>query len=177
MTSFKVQGSNLLRSVGVSLASFLLISHRFRELGFEYWADPSNRDTNFITWQSNGMPTSTLSASAMGPDPDGTGVSQRLISEEPMAIILNLAISRMFPTFHTRLVFAHRRSAANWQTITLPSMEFPAYMLIDYVRVYQRSGQINIGCDPVDYPTANYINAHLSDYTSKDCEHDSVEIN
>ena len=105
MTSSKVQGSNLLRLVGVSLASFLLISHHFHELGFEYWADPSNRDTNFITWQSDGIPTAQLTASAMGPDPDGTGVSQRLISEEPMAIILNLGISGMFPSFHTKLVF------------------------------------------------------------------------
>jgi hypothetical protein len=39
----------------------------------------------------------------MGPDQGstGTGVSQRLISEEPMAIILNLGISRMFIYLHT----------------------------------------------------------------------------
>jgi hypothetical protein len=45
----------------------------------------------------NGVPTSKLEAGAMGSD-QGTGgtlVSQRLISEEPMSIILNLGISRM----------------------------------------------------------------------------------
>jgi hypothetical protein len=26
-------------------------------------------------------------------------------------------------------------------------------MYIDYVRVYQRTDMINIGCDPDDYPT------------------------
>jgi Beta-glucan synthesis-associated protein SKN1/KRE6/Sbg1 len=46
-------------------------------------------------------------------------------------------------------------------------MEFPAVMLVDYVRVYQRSGQTNVGCDPSDYPTAAYINNHLDSYTSK----------
>ena len=30
----------------------------------------------------------------------------------------------------------------------------PNYMYIDYVRVYQRTDMINIGCDPDDYPTA-----------------------
>ena len=30
-------------------------------------------------------------------------------------------------------------------------------MLVDYVRVYQRNGETNIGCDPKDYPTADYI--------------------
>jgi hypothetical protein len=57
-------------------------------------------------------------------------------------------------------------SIDNWQPINLASMEFPAVMLVDYVRVYQRSGQINIGCDPSDYPTAEYINTHLDSYTS-----------
>lgn len=28
---------------------------------------------------------------------------------------------------------------------------------IDYIRVYQRTGQINIGCDPPGYPTTDYI--------------------
>lgn len=45
-------------------------------------------------------------------------------------------------------------------------MIFPAIMQIDYVRVYQRSGATNIGCDPKDYPTADYINSHTEAYSS-----------
>ena len=55
---------------------------------------------------------------------------------------------------------------ANWQTIDLSSMQFPGVMLIDYVRVYQRQGHTNFGCDPNDRPTAGYINDHLDAYTS-----------
>lgn len=58
----------------------------FKTLGFEYWANPSNRNEGFITWQSNGQPTYRIGATAMGPD-QGTGGSQvgaRLIPEEPM---------------------------------------------------------------------------------------------
>ena len=40
-------------------------------------------------------------------------------------------------------------------------MLFPGEMKVDYVRVYQRKNEINIGCDPKDYPTAKYINDHL----------------
>lgn len=40
-------------------------------------------------------------------------------------------------------------------------MLFPGEMKVDYVRVYQRKDEINIGCDPKDYPTAKYINDHL----------------
>ena len=55
----------------------------FKTLGFEYWANPKNRDEGFITWQSNGQPSVRMGASAVGPDPE-TEVSQRLIPEEPM---------------------------------------------------------------------------------------------
>lgn len=34
---------------------------------------------------------------------------------------------------------------------SLPLAEFPAHFRIDYVRVYQKKGQKNVGCDPKDY--------------------------
>lgn len=46
-------------------------------------------------------------------------------------------------------------------------MVFPAEMLVDYVRVYQRDGETNIGCNPPDYPTADYINNHFDAYASE----------
>lgn len=66
--------------------------------GFEYWANPQNRGEGFITWMSGGQPTIRMGASAVGADTsaDGSGVSERLIPEEPMSIILNLAISCAF---------------------------------------------------------------------------------
>lgn len=39
-------------------------------------------------------------------------------------------------------------------------------MMIDYVRVYQRTDSQNVGCDPKDYPTADYIEKHMEAYTS-----------
>lgn len=44
---------------------------------------------------SGGQPTVRMGAGAVGADPlpDGSGVSERLIPEEPMSIVLNLAIS------------------------------------------------------------------------------------
>jgi hypothetical protein len=67
--------------------------------------------------------------------------------------------------FASNLTFFPVRTA-NWQTINLASMQFPALMQIDYVRVYQRKGSHNIGCNPQNYPTADYINRHLDAYTS-----------
>ena len=44
-------------------------------------------------------------------------------------------------------------------------MTFPAYMYVDYVRVYQREGldtDQSIGCDPSKRPTADYIAKYVS---------------
>ena len=37
---------------------------------------------------------------------------------------------------------------------------------MDNVRVYQRKGQTNIGCDGKDRPTQQYINDHITAYSS-----------
>lgn len=46
------------------------------------------------------------------------------------------------------------------------TMIFPAELRFDYVRVYQRKGSTNVGCDPAGYPTMEYINNHIDAYTS-----------
>ncbi|CAA7270511.1 unnamed protein product [Cyclocybe aegerita] len=121
----------------------------FKTFGFEYWSDPNDRQAGYVNWQVDGARSHRVSATAVGPDQgsDGSGVGQRLIPEEPMAIVLNLGIS------------------SNWQTIDLSSMMFPAELKFDYVRVYQRKGQTNVGCNPKDYPTTEYINNHMKAYT------------
>ena len=54
----------------------------------------------------------------------------------------------------------------SFQTVDLSTLTFPNEMHIDYVRVYQRDGQTNIGCSPPDYPTADYIANHPVAYSS-----------
>lgn len=43
-------------------------------------------------------------------------------------------------------------------------MMFQTEMHVDYVRVYQRKGHSNMGCDPKDFPTADYINRQFDAY-------------
>ncbi|ESK85953.1 glycoside hydrolase family 16 protein [Moniliophthora roreri MCA 2997] len=124
---------------------------RYVTYGFEYWADPNNRDDGFITWQVDGKPTVTMRPPSVGPDkgPGGSMVDQRLIPEEPMHIIMNLGISR------------------SWTTILPETLQFPAEMKFDYIRIYQRRGHENIGCDPEGYPTTEYIRNHLDQYMNR----------
>jgi len=95
-------------------------------------------DSGYITWVSDNKATWTLNAAGMGAD-DTVQISARPVSQEPMYLILNLGMSQ------------------NFGKIDLAHLTFPANMYIDYVRVYQRKGEQNVGCDPPDFPTAAYI--------------------
>ncbi|KAG7095496.1 hypothetical protein E1B28_006235 [Marasmius oreades] len=124
-------------------------NQRYVTYGFEYWSDINDRDNGHITWQIDGKQSVTLRPGVVGPDTGagGSQVGQRLVPEEPMAMVLNLGISQ------------------NWQNIRLNTLKFPAEMAFDYVRIYQRKGQQNIGCNPKDYPTTDYISRHLDQYS------------
>lgn len=54
----------------------------------------------------------------------------------------------------------------SFQTVDLANLPFPSKLRIDYVRVYQREGEINLSCDPKEYPTAEYIDSHLNAYSN-----------
>jgi len=136
----------------VSAVSYLdnadYAGNSFQTYGYELWSDPSHRDQGYITWSVGNTKTWTLHASAIGPDAD-TGVQQRLIAEEPMSIVLNFGMSPGF------------------QGQDFKNLKFPSQMLVDYVRVYQRTDHpLNVGCDTTSHPTADYINKHANAYNN-----------
>ena len=48
--------------------------------------------------------------------------------------------------------------SSNFGFVDIEHLTFPAYMRVDYIRVYQPENAINVGCDPAEFPTAEYIN-------------------
>ncbi|KAI5480337.1 glycoside hydrolase family 16 protein [Pseudohyphozyma bogoriensis] len=120
----------------------------FQTYGFEY--TPSARNgygTGEVTWAQGGEKMWRLSDLAMDANA-AANVSERVVTSEPMYIIMNLGMS---PTFGT---------------VDLDAMSFPVYMRIDYVRVYQDSDNVNVGCSPPDYPTAEYIAAYPEQFNN-----------
>ncbi|KZO93672.1 glycoside hydrolase family 16 protein [Calocera viscosa TUFC12733] len=117
--------------------------------GVEYWSNPSNRGEGYVTWVADGQRTWNMPAAAIGADPISE-ISERIVSEEPMSMVLNFGMSSGF------------------QGQDFTRLQFPATFYIDYVRVYQRtsvSGNPSYqSCDPASYPTATYINEHLNAY-------------
>ncbi|KAL0243411.1 hypothetical protein I308_105377 [Cryptococcus tetragattii IND107] len=121
-------------------------SGKFGIYGFEMFSDPNNRNSGYITWVADGKKSWTMYPAAVGPL-SSMNIGQRLISEEPMAMVINFGMSN------------------NFQAIDLNHLTFPAEMHVDYMRVYQRS-EGRIGCDPDDRPTAAYIKKHPNAYNN-----------
>ena len=63
-------------------------------------------------------------------------------------------------------IIANLGMSYNFGPIDLDHLPFPVHMRVDYIRVYQPSNARNVGCDPPDFPTADYINRHIEAYTN-----------
>ncbi|KIY45768.1 glycoside hydrolase family 16 protein [Fistulina hepatica ATCC 64428] len=116
----------------------------FAVYGFEY---VPGFDDAYISWINNGALAWTLNVAGMGAD-DRVEIAARPVPQEPMYIIANLGMS------------------TNFGYVDLDHLTFPTTMRIDYIRVYQRSDRLNIGCDPDDFPTAAYIAKYSEAYSN-----------
>ncbi|WOO82796.1 Beta-glucan synthesis-associated protein KRE6 [Vanrija pseudolonga] len=130
----------------VDNAVYANVSGQFRSFGVEWSADLTNRQNGYVGWINQGKPAWQMFPAAVGPNPR-VEIGQRLISEEPMALIFNLGMSN------------------NFDLVRFNDMIFPNEMRIDYVRVYQKEGG-SVGCDPPERPTADYINRHINAYSN-----------
>ncbi|KAJ7678229.1 beta-glucan synthesis-associated protein [Mycena polygramma] len=121
-----------------------LLDNCFSVYGFEY--QPGYNDA-YISWISDGKLAWTLKAPGMAADTQ-TEIAARPVPQEPMYILANLGMS------------------TNFGTVDLEHLTFPTTLSLDYVRVYQYADSVNIGCDPPDFPTADYINTYIDAYTN-----------
>lgn len=64
-------------------------SGEFTVFGFEYSANVEQREKGYIQWVADGKPSWRMNADAVGPNPR-TEVGRRIVSEEPMYLIINL---------------------------------------------------------------------------------------
>ncbi|KAH8824012.1 glycoside hydrolase family 16 protein [Flagelloscypha sp. PMI_526] len=116
----------------------------FTSYGFQY---KSGYDDAYITWMNDGKTAWRLNAGGMAADPI-VGIAARPIPQEPMYILFNLGLSEGFGA------------------IDFANLVFPTSMKVDWVRVYQEDGKQNYGCDPKDFPTADYISQYQEAYTN-----------
>lgn len=107
----------------------------------------SGFDDAYIEWINDGKAAWLLQGEGLGPD-SAVEISTRPIPMEPLYLIVNLGMS------------------TNFGTPDFEHLVFPAVMSVDYIRVYQDPAKINVGCDPEDFPTMEYINTYIEAYTN-----------
>ena len=113
----------------------------YQKYAFEY--TPGQGSKSNIGWFVGDEPTMSMTGDAIGPNGN---VGARLISEEPMSVVLNLGMSN------------------SWTQIDWDHLKFPTAMRVDYVRWYQKKGQRSVTCDPVGWETTGYIEKHAKAY-------------
>ncbi|RCK65258.1 Beta-glucan synthesis-associated protein KRE6 [Candida viswanathii] len=126
----------------ISLGTNLNTSE-FHVFTMEYKSSEQDQDS-YITFAIDGITTFTINGSALHPN---QYIGWRQITKEPMSLVFNLGLSFMWN-----------------QDLDTEELDLPAKFLIDYVRIYQPEGQVEMTCDPVDYPTDQYIRNHKPAY-------------
>jgi beta-glucan synthesis-associated protein KRE6 len=118
---------------------------QYQKYAFEY--RPGTGSDAYIAWYVGEDMTWMLNGNAIGPNGN---IGARQISEEPMALVLNLG-------FSTAWTFIDYEALAT---------AFPTFMRVDYVRWYQPKGNHSVTCDPPGYETTEYIKAHANAYSN-----------
>ncbi|KAK0366319.1 beta-glucan synthesis-associated protein [Friedmanniomyces endolithicus] len=114
----------------------------YQSYGFEY--EPGG--SGYVVWNVGDTKTWKVDANAVGPNGN---VGQRVMPEEPLAMVLNFGMSSGFAVLN----------------MTGLGRQMPATMRVDYVRIYQDDGG-ELTCDPVGYDTTTYIANHPEPYNN-----------
>ena len=106
---------------------------------------------NYLRWYVDGLFAYEINSNALREmeavvDGKTVTIGERMIPVEPMYMIMNLGMSRDFGE------------------VDVENLPFPADMDIEWVRVYQRPNKVNVGCNPPDYPTEQWIACHKDKY-------------
>ena len=103
---------------------------------------------SYIAWSVGEARTWNLDSRALRPSGH---VGWRVVPREPLAIVANVGTSQSFSPI----------SLPQWRLL------LPATMRIDYVRIYQKTGDEHyLSCDPPGYNTTAYIAGHPRAYSN-----------
>ncbi|TYZ61526.1 hypothetical protein PybrP1_006850 [[Pythium] brassicae (nom. inval.)] len=125
-------------------------------------------DEGYIRWMLHGHPIFEIPAESIlnvGQDETKSNV-MRTFPEEPMYVILNVAVSQNWAS-HPPNAAAGLPCRGDGKDPVANRIcdSFPMYMKIDYIRLYQDTATMAIGCDPATHPTRQWILDHIDEYT------------
>ncbi|RLN70614.1 hypothetical protein BBJ29_008312 [Phytophthora kernoviae] len=126
----------------------------------------------YIRWMVEDIVIFEITAESIEnvPQDDNKSNPKKIMLEEPMYIIFNVALSTSWGAVPPNPGEPCRGDGTNAQTNAICD-GFPMYMKIDYIRIYQdlsKGSDMSIGCDPDTHPTAQWIKDHIDEYETPD---------
>ncbi|KAF1316299.1 Concanavalin a-like lectin/glucanase, subgroup, partial [Globisporangium splendens] len=160
MSSFNYQMDAISANSGLPLAAYTDY--------LRYQVEWVTGSQGYVRWLVEGIPIFEIPAESMENPPQDSKKSnpKKVMIEEPMYIIFNVALSTSWgskPPNPGKPCKGDGKDA----TVNKICDEFPMYMKIDYIRLYQdtsKSSKMTIGCDPATHPTKKWIEGHIEEY-------------
>uniref|UniRef100_M4BNE9 GH16 domain-containing protein n=1 Tax=Hyaloperonospora arabidopsidis (strain Emoy2) TaxID=559515 RepID=M4BNE9_HYAAE len=130
----------------------------------------------YVRWMLDGSPLFEVTADTFSNVPQNGKSSnpKKVMLEEPMAVIFNVALSSSWGTSPPNAGKNCRGDGLD-KTVNKICDEFPMFMKVDYIRLYQDQGDdldadnyMQVGCDPKSHPTKEWIEGHIDEYQDND---------
>ncbi|TMW55480.1 hypothetical protein Poli38472_010362 [Pythium oligandrum] len=170
MDSFNYQMDALSANAGLPLAAYT----GYMKYQLE-WVTGRN---GYVRWMIEGVPIYEIPAEAVEnpPQDDANSNPKKLMLEEPMYVIFNVALSTSWGSKPPNPGKPCRGDGTNSKTNKICDA-FPMYLKIDYIRIYQdtsKNSSMSVGCDPASHPTKQWIDDHLEWY--EDSKNKVIEV-
>lgn len=132
--------------------------------------------SGYVRWMLDGHPLFEITAEAFSNVPQDAAKRnpEKIMIEEPMYLILNVALSSSWGTKPPHVDSTCRGDGKNAEANRICD-DLPMYMKLDYIRLYQDQAKdldadnyMQLGCDPASHPTREWIQSHLDEYQDVD---------
>ncbi|EQC29969.1 hypothetical protein SDRG_12248 [Saprolegnia diclina VS20] len=160
-----------------AISSNWQISYEAYTTFYKYQLEWVIGDEGYVRWNLAGAPIFEIPAASLTNPPQGPAGSARnpkkIMVEEPSYFIFNVAMSSAWGAMPPNVkIGGCRGNATHPEPGTYEHKatnnicdSFPMYMAVDYIRVWQDTKTMSVGCDPASHPTKEFIKAHISNYT------------
>ncbi|KAE9340215.1 hypothetical protein PF008_g11209 [Phytophthora fragariae] len=133
-------------------------------------------ENGYVRWMLDGNPIFEVTTDAFSNVPQNSNKTNpvKVMLEEPMSLIFNVALSSSWGAKPSNAGSECRGDGTSDETNRICD-EFPMYMKIDYIRLYQDLGDdlaadnyMQVGCDPASHPSKEWIEGHIDEYSDDD---------
>lgn len=132
----------------------------------------------YVRWYIEGDPVYEITSESVENIPQDSQKSnpEKIMIEEPLYVILNVALSTSWGAKPPNPGKPCRGDGKDPKVNRICD-EFPMYMKIDYIRIYQDTSEdstMTADCDPATHPTKEWIEGHIDEY--QDARNRVIEV-